>query len=260
VLRLAEWALERDLAWAAKEMRALGKKQPNKPAGGFQSFGDALGGLASLSIRPPESKPAAMPPPIARGKSATPARDTAPPADAETLFAESACRHLARHLFRLEPPLPLSASRFEAMLTTARRELPSLARQVGERAREIIALRDAIAASPKRYDGLEDDLRRLVPPDFLAHTPHDQLGHLLRYLRAVQIRAERASVSPLARTKDLEKARQLAPFLPDGECRVPAHHRETFRWLLEEFRVSIFAQELGTAQPVSAQRLWALAE
>ena len=65
------------------------------------------------------------------------------------------------------------------------------------------------------------------------------------------IRAERAVLAP---AKDTEKARALAPFM-DWEARVPSAQREAFRWLLEEFRVSVFAQELGTAQPVSAQRL-----
>ena len=70
------------------------------------------------------------------------------------------------------------------------------------------------------------------------------------------IRAERAAVNP---SKDADKARALAAFA-DWEARVPAAKRETFRWLLEEFRVSIFAQELGTAQPVSPARLKALGD
>ncbi len=49
----------------------------------------------------------------------------------------------------------------------------------------------------------------------------------------------------------------MIPF-KDWEKRVPAAVGEEFRWLLEEFRVSIFAQELGTAQPVSEKRLRAL--
>ena len=72
-----------------------------------------------------------------------------------------------------------------------------------------------------------------------------------RYLRAVAVRAERAALSP---AKDAEKAAALVPFA-DWETHVPPVQREAFRWLLEEFRVSVFAQELGTAQPVSAQRL-----
>jgi len=78
----------------------------------------------------------------------------------------------------------------------------------------------------------------------------------------MQLRAERASISPLHLSKDAEKAKPLAPFLPGGafEKSAPPERREAYRWLLEEFRVSLFAQELGTAQPVSAQRLRALGE
>jgi ATP-dependent helicase HrpA len=70
----------------------------------------------------------------------------------------------------------------------------------------------------------------------------------------MQIRAERAEVSP---AKDAEKAKQLIPFAK-WDARVPESNHEAFRWMLEEFRVSLFAQELGTAQPASAQRLKAL--
>ena len=66
--------------------------------------------------------------------------------------------------------------------------------------------------------------------------------------------AERAALTP---AKDAEKARQLAPF-SDWATRVSPENQEKFGWLLEEFRVSIFAQELGTAEPASAQRLRAL--
>jgi len=63
-------------------------------------------------------------------------------------------------------------------------------------------------------------------------------------------------VSP---AKDAEKSKQLTPF-SGWQKQVPAAQREAFRWLLEEFRISLFAQELGTAQPVSAPRLRALGE
>jgi ATP-dependent helicase HrpA len=140
------------------------------------------------------------------------------------------------------------------MLESARRELPGLAYQLDEKTKQILALRQSILNGAKRYPGLEQDVDRLVPGDFLARTPHRQLPHLLRYLRAIQIRAERAALQP---AKDAEKARQLFAFA-NWEKQVPADNRETFRWMIEEFRVSIFAQELGTAQPVSAQRLNAL--
>jgi ATP-dependent helicase HrpA len=93
-----------------------------------------------------------------------------------------------------------------------------------------------------------------VPPDFLARTPHARLLHLPRYLKAVLVRAERAAIH---QAKDAEKARLLLPYA-GWEKSVLEENREAFRWLLEEYRVSIFAQELGTAVPVSVKRLEAL--
>jgi ATP-dependent helicase HrpA len=97
-------------------------------------------------------------------------------------------------------------------------------------------------------------VERILPEDFLEKTPYLRLPHLLRYLKAVQVRAERATLNP---AKDQERAAQLAQYR-DWQKKVPPEQQEAFRWLLEEFRVSLFAQELGTAQPVSATRLNAL--
>jgi ATP-dependent helicase HrpA len=178
---------------------------------------------------------------------------TAPFATPEVL-QKSAYQHLLDHVLLLTPIFPLTEARFLALAESARRELPALTYQLGETVRQIFDLRQKLLASPKRYPGFEHDLQRLIPGDFLARTPHGQLPHLFRYLRAMQIRAERAVVSP---AKDAEKAKQLLPFA-NWESRVPEPQREPFRWMLEEFRVSLFAQELGTAQPASAQRLKAL--
>ena len=101
---------------------------------------------------------------------------------------------------------------------------------------------------------MDQDVNRLVPPDFLARTPHARLVHLPRYLKAILMRAERAAPHP---AKDAEKSKLLTPF-SGWEKTVPEGNREDFRWLLEEYRVSIFAQELGTAVPVSVKRLEAL--
>ena len=231
VRRLAEMALARDLSRLWKELAALGRHIPasGKGAAGFH---DALQQM-SAKLRAPD----------ASGWSA------------ETL-QKFAYEHLLAHALRLDPVFPLSAARFVAMAESARRELPALNYQLGEWTKQIMALRHAVVAASKRYAGMEEDAQRLTPPDFLARTPNARLPHLPRYLRAMQIRGERAWLSP---AKDAEKAKQLAPF-QGWEKRAPAARREAFRWMLEEFRVSIFAQELGTAEPVSAQRLRALLE
>ena len=99
-----------------------------------------------------------------------------------------------------------------------------------------------------------------MPPRFLAQIAFERLPHLVRYLKALLTRAERAALNP---AKDQERARQLAPYqaalhgLQAKGLKTVAARREVeeFRWLIEEFKVSVFAQELGTAVPVSPKRL-----
>ena len=118
-------------------------------------------------------------------------------------------------------------------------------------------LRDA----PLRQPGpLEAELDFLLPKSFLASVGYERLAQMPRYLKALLIRAERARLNPL---KDQERARQLAPYaealagLRSGklETAEAVDAVEQFRWMIEEFKVSLFAQELGTAFPVSPKRL-----
>ena len=111
------------------------------------------------------------------------------------------------------------------------------------------------------YAEVEADLARLMPPDFLRQTPYDQVLHLSRFLKAIVIRAERAMLDPMNGNR--QKAEQVQPFQDavdelmtselTGEKRDAV---QALRWMVEEFRVSVFAQELGTAQKVSPKRLY----
>ncbi|OAI58144.1 ATP-dependent RNA helicase HrpA [Verrucomicrobiaceae bacterium SCGC AG-212-N21] len=226
VRRLAEHALGKDIAWLHQEMRSLNMSaaKPAKPA----SFQDAL---SRLSVATP-AKPAAT------------VNSPAP-------LADQAREHILAHVLRLDPVLPLSETRFRTMCEAARKEFPTLAYRVRELLKQIEDLRGKIHANGKRYPGMEEDVARLVPADLLAGTPHSQLQHVPRYLKAIQVRAERAALSP---AKDESKAIQIEDF-DEWEKHVAPENRETFRWMLEEFRVSIFAPELGTAQKASAKRL-----
>jgi ATP-dependent helicase HrpA len=169
---------------------------------------------------------------------------------------QTGLENLLRHSLSLAPVFPLHEIRFRDLVEAARRNWPENVRQLGGWLRELLELKRTLENSPKRYPELSADLQRLVPPDFLEITPFPRLPHLVRYLKAMRIRAERAALQP---AKDQERARQLEPYR-DWKKRVPAARHESFRWLLEEFRVSLFAQELGTAEPVSAPRLNALGE
>ncbi|MEI6034831.1 MAG: ATP-dependent RNA helicase HrpA [Verrucomicrobiae bacterium] len=222
VARLTEAALAKDLAWLDKELATFFR--PAKTAAS-KDLGNALGAWNART---------------ASGRAWGAAAQ------------QSASSHIRAHCLPMVPLLPLTAERFRQHVETVHRELPALTRKVKDLFEKIRDLRKAILGAGKTYAGLEADLARLAPDDFLAKTPHSRLAHVLRYLRSVQIRAERAATSP---AKDAEKARPLARFL---SARPPEKNREEFRWMLEEFRVSIFAQELGTATPVSELRLEAL--
>ena len=235
VRRLAELTLARDLAWLWKQLRTLSPVQTSdvNKATNMRDL------LEKINPSIPQLKNAGD----GRG-------------EGDGLLQESAFRHIINHSLTLDPVYPLTESRFKILLETARRELPALTHRVCELISQALALRRKILASSNRYAGMEQDITRLLPPDFPSQVPHPQLSNVCRFLRAVQIRAERAMLNP---ARDAEKAKQLLPFTGSLQS-VTEDQRESFHWMLEEFRVSIFAQELGTAVPVSAQRLKAFTE
>ena len=147
---------------------------------------------------------------------------------------------------------PLIAAAFAAALEKSRADLRGLVPRVVDQLREILTLRQSLLVHPQPHPGLDRDLAALLPPDFLRTTPHPQLAHFPRYLRTLKLRADRWRQNP---AKDAERAAQLAPYLAAAAKLPPSPAAESFRWLVEEFRVSLFAQELGTAEPVSATKL-----
>ncbi len=147
------------------------------------------------------------------------------------------------------PPYQLKKAAFEKALHGAKAELRGLVPKVVDWLREALTLRLALQTHKTPYPGLEEDLAALLPPNFLACTPYERWPHLARYLKGMQLRADRWKRDP---AKDAQRAKELEPFV--RAMRLGDRAGE-FRWLVEEFRVSIFAQELGTSEPVSAVRL-----
>jgi ATP-dependent helicase HrpA len=106
-------------------------------------------------------------------------------------------------------------------------------------------------------DDLRAQLAGLVHPGFVRETPPEAFNELPRYLKALALRAERALRDP---TRDQQRMLEVQPFakaIDDARRRGTALEPgwQTLRWDLEELRVSLFAQELGTKRPVSAKRL-----
>jgi ATP-dependent helicase HrpA len=147
------------------------------------------------------------------------------------------------------------ASEFTAAVERARADLRGLVPRFVDLLREILTARSSLLVHPDPPPGLQRDVERLVPPDFLRTTPFGQLAQFPRYLKAMALRAGRWRKNP---AKDAERAARLAPYVAAADAAAASARSEaaeTFRWLVEEFRVSLFVQELGTAEPVSAVKL-----
>ena len=170
---------------------------------------------------------------------------------------ESAYRHLLDALFTREPLFPLTARRFEEDVETARVLLKKLPHWFQQQMRILESVIGEIPRKAPAYPGMDEDLQRLIPVDFLEKTPAVELPNLVRYLKSVETRSRRARED---RKKDLQKEELVKPFndtLAEMTARGDVNPvlLNEFRWMLEEYRVSVFAQELGTTRTVSPKRL-----
>ena len=118
-------------------------------------------------------------------------------------------------------------------------------------------IKDTKNAAEASLDAAQQ-LQRLVPKRFLTATPYAQLQHFPRYLKAITARLEKWRVDPArdaARMVELKPQEQRYWRLVAERKGATDARMQEFRWLLEELRVSFFAQELRTPQPVSIKRL-----
>ncbi len=167
--------------------------------------------------------------------------------------------------FLLEP-LPADEPAFKRRLDEGRGRLTLIANEVARLAGAVLAdhaaaarkLKDTTKTAPDAAADVAQQLQRLMPKRFLATTPWPQLQHLPRYLKAVTARLDKWRADPArdaARTAELKPLEQRYLRLLADRKGVADDRLQEFRWLLEELRVSFFAQELRTPQPVSVKRL-----
>ncbi len=166
--------------------------------------------------------------------------------------------------FLLEP-LPVNEFDFKRRVEEGRGRLTLIANEVARLAGAIL-LEYAQAArkikdtkhQPEATADAAQQLQRLCPKRFLALTPWTQLQHFPRYLKAIVLRLDKLRADP---ARDAARLAELRPqeqryWRLVAERKGAADERMLeFRWLLEELRVSFFAQELRTPQPVSIKRL-----
>ncbi len=165
----------------------------------------------------------------------------------------------------LAEPLPADDRSFKARIDEGRTRLNLIAAEVARLAGTVLAehataLRKLKDSKPPKdvADDVAAQLQRLVPKRFLLATAWAPLQHLPRYLKAVTLRLDKLRADP---ARDATRLAELRPLEQRylrrvAELKGAQHARlDEYRWLLEELRVSLFAQELRTPQPVSAKRL-----
>jgi ATP-dependent helicase HrpA len=165
----------------------------------------------------------------------------------------------------LQEPLPTDELSFKRRLDEGRGRLTLIANEVARLAGTILAEYAAAARKvkdtkiqPEAVKDAAEQLQRLVGKRFIADTPWPQLQHFARYLRAIALRLDKLRADP---ARDAQRLAELRPqeqrywrLVAERKGAVDERMLE-FRWLLEELRVSFFAQELRTPQPVSLKRL-----
>lgn len=161
-------------------------------------------------------------------------------------------------------PLPVNAEEFEVRRQDAKSKLNLIAQEISSLLAQIVALTAQVVKKQKLCSDkwvLEDinhQLSGLFFKDFLLKIGYSHLAHYPRYLNAILVRLDKRREDP---EKDAQKMRDVNRFVTLYEREIAnrkgvADSRlEEFRWMIEELRVSLFAQKLRTPMPVSVKRL-----
>jgi ATP-dependent helicase HrpA len=170
--------------------------------------------------------------------------------------------------FSGNPPLPRAASEFQALLDRCRADFGTVVDRIAAQALDVLkegrGVREKLAAlSNPAFKPVVDDVQRqlavLLPKNFPSHVPNLLWPHVARYLKALNRRLDRV---PGNAKKDAELMSRVTPFatalsqlLTTYKGHAPRPEIDRLQWMLEEYRVSLFAQDLRTATPVSEKRL-----
>ncbi|MBB5216892.1 ATP-dependent helicase HrpA [Parapusillimonas granuli] len=165
----------------------------------------------------------------------------------------------------LAEPWPTDREAFELRRNEGKARLGLLAQEIARLAGAVLTEWSALQkklpqAKPHAaaYADLQKQQSALVGKWFLRDTPYRQLAHFPRYLKAAQVRIDKLRADP---ARDARLMADMAPLVTQYQRAVSAlkgardAQLEEFRWLLEELRVALFAQELRTPMPVSVKRL-----
>ena len=176
---------------------------------------------------------------------------------------------IADRAFIGEDELPRTNAEFMNLKQRARTRLPAVAEGASRLATAIATeyqvLTQKLGTLPpnmaKIKREVEEQLARLLPKKFFNQTPWEKLQHLPRYIKALKLRLDKY---PGSIERDTRSAQAVQAIWQRWEDKVIALRKANaevsaglldYRWLIEELRVSLFAQELKTPFPVSSKRL-----
>ncbi|GKS68536.1 ATP-dependent helicase HrpA [Nitrosomonas sp. PY1] len=165
-----------------------------------------------------------------------------------------------------DDPLPRSENEFHAQKQRAKQRLPDATAQLTQLLQQIgteyqhVHLQLAEQRNHDVQHELHEQLEQLIFTGFLGAIPWKRLLHLPRYLKGIKLRLEKFASNP---ERDMRNRQEVSVFW-QKYCKYLAEkppslikneHLEEFRWQIEELRISLFAQELKTPQPISSKRL-----
>jgi ATP-dependent helicase HrpA len=165
----------------------------------------------------------------------------------------------------LQEPLPRDAGEFNARKDEGKARLNLLVNEIARLVGQILAEYHAlpkklqtIKAHAQASADIQSQLQALIGKRFVVETDYVQLAHYPRYLKAINVRIDKLRADPARDQRLLADWNLVA--LPwqraqKGGAGKGDPKMVEFRWLLEELRVSLFAQELRTPMPVSVKRL-----
>ncbi len=165
----------------------------------------------------------------------------------------------------LQAPLPDDDASFHARRDEGKGRLSLLAQEIARLVGQILAEYASVTkklaqAKPfaAAHADMQQQLQALIGKRFVVDTPYPQLAHFPRYLKAVVQRIDKLKADP---ARDARLLAEIQPLLQhylraqSARGGVADARLAEFRWLLEELRVSLFAQELRTPMPISVKRL-----
>lgn len=164
--------------------------------------------------------------------------------------------------------LPSNADEFNSVLQAGKEKISDCLLARYSQCAEVLGLHQQIQKRLKKMPvnwleagaDIQDQAQHLLFKNFLIETDSEQLAHYPRYLKGMLLRLDKLESDS---SKDRALRVQVQPYWDNYKSRIKTLQQEKrqskalteFRWMIEEYRISLFAQQLKTAMPVSEKRL-----